>query len=371
MTPQVTPKTVLVVGPGVLGGLLTDMLASSGLPLRIVLAGRDGARVEERANLARFSALNQGRVPHLETCIIDVTDTPATVASLDALAPDMVVNASSLYSYWRSAAILGDLPAGLWLPLHLSTALGLMQAVRRTRRRPLVVNAAYPDAVNPALGGVDLAPDVGIGNVMNVVPALRVAAALLLELDVGVVDVRLVAHHAVSNRLPAHGDTGGAPYHLTVYAGGDDVTTKLDIRALFGLLPTRLKRIRGRAGMTVTAGSAFAVVRALTLDTPACVHAPGPLGLIGGYPVRASAAGVELDLPATCSRDEAIAVNEAGQRFEGIEAIHPDGRVVFTESAFHALRTRLGAARRELHPEDSQQWALELRDRCETYRSTR
>jgi hypothetical protein len=307
----------------------------------------------------------------LETRTIDLADTAATVAALDELAPDIVVNTASVYSYWRTGAILGDLPAGLWYPLHLSTTFGLMTAIRRARRRPLVVNAAYPDAVNPALGGVGLAPDIGIGNVMNVVPALRTAAALLLDAPVGVVDVRLVAHHAVSNRLPAHGDTGGAPYRLAVYANGADVTARLDIGTLFGLLPTRLRRIRGRAGMSVTAGSAFAVVRALALETPARVHAPGPLGLVGGYPVRASAGGIELDLPVGCSREDAIAVNEAGQRFEGIEAVHADGRVVFTESAVRALRARLGAARSELRPEDCHDWALELRDRCEAYGSAR
>jgi hypothetical protein len=67
-------------------------------------------------------------------------------------------------------------------------------------------------------------------------------------------------------------------------------------------------------------------------------HMPGPNGLPGGYPVRLRDGCVELDLPASLSRDEAIAWNRRYEEESGL-VVAPDGRATYTG----ILRERLAA----------------------------
>jgi hypothetical protein len=362
--------TLLLVGTGVLGGNVLDLLSWSDFPGRIVVAGRDRNRLVERVNLTRLASYNQGHYPRIEEVRLDLDEVERTAEELARIRPDVVFNATSVQTYWRISQLprpvfreLNRPGVGPWLPMHLSPAYRLMAAIQMAGVDPRVVNGAYPDAVNPALATVGLAPLVGVGNVMNVVPALRAAAALVLGAAVDAVRVRLVAHHYVSNRLPAAGDTAGAPYMLQVLLQERDVTAEMDVAEVFKLLPTEVRRTRGPAGMYVTASSALAVLRALCSPVPVPVHAPGPHGLVGGYPVLASTAGVSLDLPITCSPAEAVAINERGQPFDGIQRIGRDGRVEFTPLATETMRRMLGHDCPGIKVADCHDWARELRAR--------
>lgn len=363
-------KRLLLIGSGVLGGDVLDLLSWAGFAGRITVGSRNAQALMERVNLSRIAAYNQGRYPQIDTLHLDLHDVDQTAETLARVRPDLVLNTASTQTYWRISTLPApiyrklDRPGvGPWLAMHLSPALRLMTAVRRSGLEPIVVNAAYPDAVNPCLHTRGLEPALGIGNVMNVVPAIRAAAASLLHTAVRRVQVRMVAHHYVGNRLPSAGDTGGAPYDLRIYLDGSDATEQLDVAALFGLLPTQIRRTRGCAGMYVTASSAIAVLRALGSTDPIAVHAPGPLGLVGGYPVLVSERGVQLDLPASCSAERAVEINERGQVFDGIERIDPDGRVVFTDLATSTMSQMLGHHCPELKVDDCHDWAVELRAR--------
>ncbi|MGH8921974.1 MAG: hypothetical protein ACRD0H_27135, partial [Actinomycetes bacterium] len=185
-------------------------------------------------------------------------------------------------------------------------------------------------------------PHIGIGNIANNVPGIRRAAADLLATDVHRVDVRLVLHHYVSHRLSRSGDTGGADMALRILHDGVDVTEQTDIRAVLSALPGRYRRTGGRDGQVMTAASALSVLEPLIDGSTALVHAPGPGGRVGGYPVALSAAGIRLALPADVSEPEALAVNLDGQRADGIAEIRADGTVAFEESAVDVLDRELG-----------------------------
>lgn len=361
-------RTLLLIGTGVLGGNVLDLLSWRGFEGQIVVASRNDRTLLERTNLSRIAAYNQGCYPRITTQHIDLHDVDRTAESIAAIRPDIIFNATSVQTYWRISTLpkllyrtLDRPGVGPWLPMHLSPAYGLMTAVLRSGLEPVVVNAAYPDAVNPALRTRGLAPTVGIGNVMNVVPAVRIAAAMLLAAPMESIQVRLIAHHYVSNRLPGFGDAGRAPFHLRIYRDGQDATDRVDMGALFQLLPTEVRRTRGSAGMYVTASSAFAVLTALTSSTPVALHAPGPIGLVGGYPVTVSDRGVDLDLPESCPIEAAVAINEEGQVFDGVQRIESNGRVVLTELATETLKQTLGHHCSEFNVDDCHEWATELK----------
>src|SRR5262249_8401742 len=64
---------------------------------------------------------------------------------------------------------------------------------------------------------------------------------------------------------------------------------------------------------------------------------PGLRGLPGGFPVRAGAGRIELDLPSGVELGEAIAFQWESARLDGVKGVDPDGTVHFTATARSAL----------------------------------
>jgi len=358
----------MIVGLGDLGAHVLDMLSRLPSRPRIVVAGRREEWLIRRKNLANYVAMHLGVEPDLGHVVVDLDDEARTAEAISAINPDIIFSAVSLQS-WRvitelPKAIFDELDEaqfGPWLPMHLTPVHALMRAVALSGVSARVVNAAFPDCVNAVLGQVGLAPTIGIGNVANIVPALRSSVACALDQPVGRVRISLVAQHYFTHRVPRHGDAGGAPFHLTATLDGDDVTKRIDIAEVLKLLTKQLRRQGGIAGQALTAASAMSVLSAMLEDAGRVVHAPGPNGLPGGYPVRITARGGEPVLPAGLSLDDAIAMNEACQRKDGIDKIDADGTVHFTELEMAIMKRMLGYECRSMRLEESGAWARELR----------
>jgi hypothetical protein len=369
------PKTILIVGAGDLACRVLQGLAHTSQARNLTLAGRNVDTGIRAVNLARFSAMQCGRAPSIEFVPVDLDDIDRTATQIAEVDPDIVFAAVSLQPWWAISLLpdeacrrLSRANFGPWLPMHLAPVARLMQALRTADSRAVVVNAAYPDAVHPLLHSVGLGPYIGIGNVANNVPALRVVAADRLGCDPGDLWVRFVAHHYVSNRISRAGDAGRAPVSLTFTRAGQDVSGKVDLETIFQPLRTAYRRVGGRAGQAMTAASALSVLEPLVTSAAAFVHAPGPEGLPGGYPLRMTANGlVHLDLPTGLSREEAISINAAGQREDGIRRIS-DGWVEFEDEQMEVMRTELGYQCTRMHWTEADDYAHELAKRYALYR---
>jgi len=99
---------------------------------------------------------------------------------------------------------------------------------------------------------------------------------------------------------------------------------------------------------------------AILNDSNLYTHAPGPIGLPGGYPVRLSANGVEVVLPEEITLEEAIRINLDGLKYEGIEEIKEDGTLVSTEEGYEINKEILGVDLRELRFADIDDVSKEL-----------
>jgi hypothetical protein len=226
--------------------------------------------------------------------------------------------------------------------MHLTLVYKLMQAVKQTGLDIKVINSAFPDATHPVLDKVGLAPAIGIGNVANPVPAIRSSIAHKLGRPLKDVIVYFFAQHFVSHYLPRFGDTGGAPYYLKAILDGEDITAGVDMAAVFADIPTRYRRPGGRDGQILTASSATTITLAMDDDIGEITHAPGPSGLPGGYPVRVDRNGGSVILPQDLTLEEAVRINEDGQRYDGIDRIDEDGTVHYTESSVAIMKEMLG-----------------------------
>jgi hypothetical protein len=363
---------IMVVGAGDVGTKTAYALAHNGRPRTVLLAGRNAEAVELFVNLTRFSALQRGLAPDVSGATVDLEDIERTASVIEQFRPDVIFAAATVQSWW----VLFNLPKpkferlyqarfGPWLAMHLAPVAALMQAVRMSGTSATVVNASFPDAVNPMLAADGLSPHLGIGNVANNVPALRCVIADDLGVDASRVGVRFVAHHFVSHRLSRAGDTGGARFDLSATVD-DEPVTGLDPAAIFKALPVQYRRTGGMTGQAMTVASALSALEPLLDGTAATVHAPGIDGLVGGYPVRIAGGRASLDLPPALTRDEAVAINEHGQRFDGIAQID-EGCAVFEDWAAEILRAELGYHCDRMHWTEAADRARELRAKYVRY----
>jgi hypothetical protein len=362
--------SIMIIGLGDLGGRVLDSIIRWSNSNRIIVGARDHDAAHRRVNLALFSAQQVGFDPTISIETVDLHDIDRTAETIAGVNPGIIFNSATLQS-WR---IITELPPdifkqldeaqfGPWLPVHLTLMWKLMQAVRGSGVAAAVVNSAFPDATNAVLGKAGLAPTCGIGNVANVIPALRNSAAGQLGAAVRSVQIRMVAQHYVSHAIPRYGDSGEAPAHIQVLLDGQDVTTKIDRPALLRALTGPLKRMGGREGQTLTAASATLVLRAMTSDSGEVVHAPGPNGLPGGYPVRFNRLYPTVVLPNGLSLEDAIKINESGQRADGIESIGADGTVQFASRQMAIMKDMIGYYCESMPLSDCEMWAGELRSK--------
>lgn len=370
--PSGPDMTVVIVGLGHLGGVMLELLAREPGIRRVVAAGRDEVRGRARVNVAQLGALAQGRAPDLSFAPLDVTRPDDVAALVERETPDVLLMTASLSTWWLpdllpapGRAALARAGFGAWLPVHLALPLALMRALSATGVRAPVLTAPFPDVVNCVLGRIGLAPTSGVGNLDEIVPKLRLLAAARLGAPVGDVDVTLVAHHALERIVfGAARDAQVPPHFLRIACRGRDVTEEVDGE---GLLRAPFPLAWGPAIHFLTAGSAVRLVRALGSDGPVRLHAPGPAGLPGGYPVLARRSGVSVAPIDGLTLPEAIAINERSHRFDGIERIESDGTVVFSDDTVEALRETLGYDGARLPPDEAAPRGRELVARFREY----
>lgn len=369
-------KKILLVGLGNLGSHVLDLLTKHESQHEIIVAGRNETLLNQRLNLALFCAAQQNLFPKASYRVMDLNNIEQTAETLQEINPDVVFSTATLQS-WR---IITQLPKevfaeldqaefGPWLPMHLVPVHKLMQAVKMSGIKSTVVNAAFPDAVNTLLAKVNLAPNVGIGNVANILPAFKYSAASEINSTPEHIELRLIAQHYLSHRIPRSGDAGGCAYHLSVFHKGEDVSDAINHENMFQKLTSRFKRIGGIDGQALTAASALSVLSVILNDRKEVVHAPGPNGLPGGYPVQFDDQNFSLALPSNISLEEAIKINEIGLKFDGITAIDVDGTAHFCEKSMAIMQRMLGYHCKSMKLDEAEETAKELKAKYSAFSS--
>ena len=363
---------VLIVGLGGVGSWVLELLARTEGISYIVGADLNEEWGRRKVYNVAAGAIMQGYYPRLECVRIDLQDVDATAETIARLQPQLIFNCATLQTWWvrkqlppQTANRLGEAGAGPWLPNHLALSRKLMLAIRASGWQGHVINSGIADISNAVLAKRGLAPTIGLGNIDLLIPPLRMGVAKRLGVPVPNVSVYAIWHHYHTSYfrkkiagLGSSGSRGAPPYFLRLMVGDQDVTGQFDTDLL--LYQVSRDRFSGEHLNPVVAASGVKNALALLRDTGLLTHSPGPQGLPGGYPVRLSAAGAEVVLPAGVTMEQALAINEAGQRADGVERIEDDGTVVYTDKAIQIMKEVLGYDLAPLKFDECDQQAEEL-----------
>jgi hypothetical protein len=308
--------SLVVLGTGSLAHATCDALATvSPEPINVTVAGRDRGKAEAVCYLAGTRAALAGSGVTFRPVAAGVDAGLGDV--LAGTRPAGVLVCASHQSPWERIAapsawtdLLTRAGFGLALPLHADIAARTGRLLAAHAPGAWLVNACFPDAVNPVLAALGIPVLCGVGNVGIAAASLQAALALPDQSR-----LHVLAHHA---QLHAPADEARAWLDGTPLP---DVTALLAAqRAIDGSL---LNRVTGLTAALVLS----ALLTGATTDT----HVPGPNGLPGGYPVRLAAGRVSLRLPAGISEAEAIGFNQWAARHDGVRV--EDGKIHFETAA--------------------------------------
>ena len=312
-------RRVMILGLGDLGIRLAQTVAERGLATDLKLVSR-GEVAAQWAQLLRLGT--DCRVSSERTDGLDVAGMTSVLASFK---PDLIMQCASLLSPFAllesgAAAAVGIMQAGFALQIaaHLPIIATLMRVHANLGLSCPVINCSFPDLSHPILWRLGSAPPAGIGKVAMIARHLQEARG-----KHGKGRLRIIAH--VTPFLT--GTHAGPDLPLPIADENGERLKDEDLVTHSGLRP-------GRHFNYLTAVTAIPLVSAL-LDEDISVrtHAPGVLGLPGGYPICVRRKSIELDLPAGISNGEAVEFNNLCARADGVERIESDGTLIYTEDA--------------------------------------
>ena len=358
-------STIALIGIGDLGGWILEFLVRSKGVRKIIVSDIDENWGRLKAFCAMAGASYFGCYPEVDFQKIDLNDMDRTAEILAKSRPDVVINCTTLMSWWIRQTLPPEVykqlevaGSGPWIPLHLTLTRKLMMSVRRSGIQTHVVNTCFPDGVNAALGKVGLAPAIGGGNSALLIPGICKKVGEQMTIPPHNISVSLIAHHFHVMSLILDQSMGGAPYFIRIMLGDRDVTKEVNLEKV---LVDAVKEFPSGAKAHPLVASSF-VKNALGIahDTGEMIHSPGPEGLPGGWPVRLSGKGAEVVLPQGLDMTQAMKIVEGAQKFDGIETIKENGTIVLTEKAYAVMKEMMGYDCQQFSLEESEGRAKEL-----------
>lgn len=323
--------TLAVVGTGNLARALCYSLATvRDTAADVVVVGRSEDKARQLCYVANARAACGPR-PGVRFRPLAGAFEPSAVAGVAGGPLTGVVVCASTQSPWERltapsawTALVQRAGFGVTLPFQAELALHVGRALAVLQPRPWLVNACFPDAVNPLLAALGVPVLCGVGNVALLAASVQAALGLPDQSRLA-----MLAHH-----VHLHAPVAGTAEALAWYDEqpvGDVGALLADQRAV---PRTELNQITGHAAAQLVAHLSAGTDRPDGVAELAA-HLPGPLGLPGGYPVTVEGTELRLRLPAGVSRTEAVAVNQRAALADGV--VIDGDRVTFGPAAIAEL----------------------------------
>ncbi|HEV2377320.1 MAG TPA: hypothetical protein VGS19_34795 [Streptosporangiaceae bacterium] len=320
------PVRISLLGSGALAHALCHALARTLCePAEVTVLARNGASAADLCYTATVTARLAGRPVTFDPVVAELGREGGATSLFTALRPDGLVVCASPQSPWeglRRPSAWTDLVDragfGLTLPLQAELAVWAGRGLGLARPRAWLVNACFPDATNAVLVALGIPVCCGIGNVATLAAGLQCALGLTDQRR-----LQVVAHHAQA-RAPRHsGD------EALVWLDGKPCTDTTTLLAAHQSI--------GRPVLNLITGQVGALLLdAMVTGAECATHAPGPLGLPGGYPILIRDGVPRLRLPPGLNQAEAVAANQRAAVWDGV--VVADGQIRFSPAAAAELR---------------------------------
>lgn len=319
------PGRILITGTGAFAARIAcDVAATSRAPIHLTIAGRNVERRDWLVTACRARAATFAAPVTVAGATVDFATAETIAPAIAAVRPDVVVQAASLQTSaviarsgdaWSRLVAEGGLSATAVFQAVLSARVG--QAMLHEAPGARLVNCCFPDVVNGMLAALDLPVACGVGNVGILSSAF--AGALGPR---GIERVKVLAHYQTIGawRRAAEDRDGFIPPR--VWIDGVEIA---DVHARF-----RDVRLTREPAIEVSGSASVPLLVAMaTTGAEVPGHAPGALGLPGGYPVKVRNGTLALDLPPGLSQDKAVAWNLSFEQTNGL-VVGTDGQVRYT-----------------------------------------
>lgn len=294
----------------------------------LMVAARDGSRARWIAQLVEARSFAAGVPLTTGYYELDWNSTDQMAAMIAAAAPTAILNTASLQSFWTLATddawsrLIRVGGYGVTVALQAALLPRLGRALGSAASKAAVVNACYPDVVNAGGLRMGLAIRCGVGNIALVAELLRqhLGASGVREIRV------LTGHWDVSEfcRPPEQ--------------RSDFPRVWRNERVLEPVCIADAPSLAADATLNAFgAGASASLLCSLATGSNWHGHVPGPLGELGGYPVRLDAGQIHYDLPQGITLEEARSWNS--QRCERDGAVVEEGRHLrFSGKAAESIR---------------------------------
>lgn len=281
---------IMLAGTGKIANALAQTLALTASPsdsISLVVLGRKLEHAEQTLGQAQAIASCFGRKITGEAYAVDWNDPQSVRPALERWEPDLVVQMASeqppseLGSDDAWSHLVKDAGFGITLPLHLPPLRTVCLAMASLGQRIPVLNACFPDLVNPVAARLGWPVVGGFGNLATV-------AAIVQAQWPTVEDARFYGcHHHLSRFLNKTLELKHMPRCFTVHGEVPPPELLKVLRAV--PQPADIS--------TLTAATATSMTRALCgLDAYWKGIVSGPQGKVGGFPAVIESTALELDV---------------------------------------------------------------------------
>jgi hypothetical protein len=316
-----TRADILIFGTGNFAGRIAlDLAATAAGPVSVMIAGRNRDRLNWLRTAGNARAALFGRSARFISREVDLSAPDAAAAAIAAAEPRVVVQAASFQTgnvishqdnAWTKLVAEGGLSATAVLQAPLS--IEVARAVKAVRPQAFFINCCFPDVVNPLIAALGLPIACGVGNI-----------AILSNAFAGVLGdttrLKVLAHYqnlAPWRQPPATRSGRSARVWI------DDIEVA-DVYARFSNV-----QLTREPAIEISGPSGVPLMLAMARGEEWSGHMPGPDGLPGGYPVRLAGGRLDLNLPGSLTRDEAVAWNRRYEEESGL-IVDAEGHAHYT-----------------------------------------
>ena len=343
--------TIMIIGLGSVGTYLLDYLVSrNDEAVKVVVVGRNYAKMEQNVNIVRVAALIRGlnKTNIVIQDGVDLTDVDSIKSAIEKHQPDFIVNSSRAYPGLKYGSISwSNVRAyGIWTPLSIRFTKNIMEACDYSDSNAIVINTSYSDAVIPWLKSAGKAyPDFGSGNLNHLIPRIKFAVAEILGVnDFWNVDVMFAAGHFHDVVISKEGQNEGVELPLRVYYKGQE--QDIDQNEIFSRCKISMPVDAQRNMMNASSNYKIidAVIEAVRSKKNQLVFSPGVFGNIGGYPVQIGYKDGKLDAwidESVFSFEEMNKADRASMALDGVEDV-TDGTLIYTDYLIEKAKNAFG-----------------------------